>query len=424
SPAPSSMAAPTNQPNKGHASPSKASSSRTYDSKLVSREMHRLGNLAHLPSLAPSSSAPQSTIALNMAPSSAPSIASTLSGESPWASLHVLILPLFNREPLRCPIEDLNQLVRRHIQTVVSAAPGKAVATLENDTFELIATGMVTLDSKLSGVEDDQLILHIVELWSFFWNQVLPYLEGALLPLQTDPLLSSLYRIPKAHRPTSPTQNGKSAGVPTTTAAGQIDVRALALVSFRDRIILPLFPRLHARLTMSKDEHMLGTEAQQARLQQMLLVLVSQRAPLLASLSLTAPPPQPTAGEAAITRLLRALHAPLATIAPRHTRMTAASGAPSFLSAGLPRDRRGRIAQKADLGTGAGREGETDTPRGGVSFADPGRERDKELLESLRSPDPENSTRMSMGGWGLGVGKEEHSAEEEDEENMDWDQAQ
>ncbi|TFK82562.1 hypothetical protein K466DRAFT_603582 [Polyporus arcularius HHB13444] len=31
---------------------------------------------------------------------------------------------------------------------------------------------------------------------------------------------------------------------------------------------------------------------------------------------------------------------------------------------------------------------------------------------------------MSMGGWGLGVGKEEHSAEEEDEENMDWDQAQ
>ncbi len=163
-------------------------------------------------------------------------------------------------------------------------------------------------------------------------------------------------------------------------------------------------------------------------------MLVSQRAPLLASLSLTAPPPQPTAGEAAITRLLRALHAPLATIAPRHTRMTAASGAPSFLSAGLPRDRRGRIAQKADLGTGAGRvrdsrrwrmrmeadedvydrgayggqgtatttgsggrggpyapgggdyweEGETDTPRGGVSFADPGRERDKELLESLR----------------------------------------
>ena len=197
-------------------------------------------------------------------------------------------------------------------------------------------------------------------------------------------------------------------------------------------------------------------------------MLVSQRSTRLASLSLTAPPPQPTPGEAAITRLLRALHAPLATVA----RSTA--GAPSFLSAGLPRDRRGRIAQKADPvgagGTGAGagavvgrrerererwrmrmeadedvydrmgmgggaraggvgsygsgggstvggsygnaglagygggygygygaaaagryalegdfwEEGEADTPRVGVTFADPGRERDKELLESLR----------------------------------------
>ncbi|RPD54187.1 HbrB-domain-containing protein [Lentinus tigrinus ALCF2SS1-6] len=422
-----SMASPANQPNKGHTSPSKASSTRTYDSKLVSREMHRLGNLAHLPSLAPAISAPQSTITLNMPPSAAPNISAALATESPWASLHVLILPLFNNEPLRCPIEDLNQLVRRHIQTVVAAAPGRAVATLESDTYELIAAGMVTLDSRLSGVEDDKLIMRIVELWTFFWTQVLPYLEGALLPLQTDPILSSLYRTPKAHRPTSPTstQNGKGASASLLQSATQIDVRSLALVSFRDRIILPLFPRLHARLTMSKDENMLGSEVNQARLQQMLLVLVSQRSQRLASLSLTAPPPQPTAGEAAITRLLRALHAPLATIAPRHMRSTAA---PSFLSAGLPRDRRGRIAQKADLsvgaGTGAG-EGETDTPRVGVTFADPGRERDKELLESLRSPDPESSTRMSMGGWGLGGGKEEeHSAEDEDDENMDWDQAQ
>ncbi|EJF60477.1 HbrB-like protein [Dichomitus squalens] len=113
-----------------------------------------------------------------MAPASAPSINATLSGESPWASLHVLILPLFNREQLRVQIEDLNQLVKRHISTVVSMAPGKAVATLEHDTFELIATGMVTLNSKLSGVEDDKLVPRVVELWTFFWTQVLPYLEG------------------------------------------------------------------------------------------------------------------------------------------------------------------------------------------------------------------------------------------------------
>ena len=169
-----------------------------------------------------------------------------------------------------------------------------------------------------------------------------------------------------------------------------------------------------------------------------LLVLVSQRSQRLVSLSLTAPPPQPTAGESAVTRLLRALHAPLASLAPRHNRTAGGLGAPSFLSAGLPRDRRGRIAQKdlgsprsqygrrrdrwrwgvdADevnfngygngngLGYGAGvgggvgggdaygaydgessfwDDGEADTPRVGVAFADPVRERDKELLESLR----------------------------------------
>lgn len=77
-----------------------------------------------------------------------------------------------------CHREDLNQLVRRHIQTVVSAAPGKAVATLEHDTRELISAGMVTLNSKLAGVNDENLVPRVVELWSSFWTQVLPYLEG------------------------------------------------------------------------------------------------------------------------------------------------------------------------------------------------------------------------------------------------------
>ncbi|KAI0743175.1 HbrB-like-domain-containing protein [Daedaleopsis nitida] len=455
---PSSMAAPAGQLNKGHTSPSKASSTRTYDSKLVSREMHRLGNLAHLPSLAPSISAPQTSISLNMAPASAPSISSTISGnENTWQSLHVLVLPLFNGEQLRYPIEELNQLVKRHISTVVSAAPGKAVATLEHDTLDLIANGMVTLNSKIAGVEDDKLLARVVELWTFFWGQVLPYLEGSLLPLQTDPILSALYRLPKSHRPSSPTKSGGSTNMLAQAATAQIDVRALALVSFRDRVVLPLVPRLYARLTVSKDENVVGPESQQARLQQMLLVLVSHRQ-RLTSLSLTAPPPQPSAGEAAISRLLRALHAPLATSAPRHARPPGA--APSFLSAGLPRDRRGRIAQKvsvsADMHASAsassprgmrrtrdwGRmragwvpvragewdEGEADTPRVGVTFADPARERDKELLESLRSPDPESATRM--GGWGLDAGKDEDAdygddEQLEDEEDMqDWDHAQ
>ena len=78
--------------------------------------------------------------------------------------------------------EDLNQLVRRHLSTVVSAAPGKALGTLEHDIAELVASGMVTLNARLNGVDDSSLIPRIVELWSFFWTQVLPYLEGVSLP--------------------------------------------------------------------------------------------------------------------------------------------------------------------------------------------------------------------------------------------------
>ena len=45
-------------------------------------------------------------------------------------------------------------------------------------------------------------------------------------------------------------------------------------------------------------------------------------------------------------------------------------------------------------------EGEADTPRVGVTFADPGRERDKELLESLRCV---GFLLLARAGMGIGV---------------------
>ena len=169
--------------------------------------------------------------------------------------------------------EDLNTLVKRHIQSIVSNSPPKAIATLEAETSELIGSGMDTLNGKLAGIEDDKLIGRVVELWGFFWDQVLPYVEGVsilwpifekpisytsqvLLPLQTDSILSSLYRTPKTHRTSSPTrQNGKgSMSMPSymSSSTPQIDVRTVALRSFRDKIILPIFPRLNSQLTMQR----------------------------------------------------------------------------------------------------------------------------------------------------------------------------
>ena len=68
-----------------------------------------------------------------------------------------------------------------------------------------------------------------------------------------------------------------------------------------------------------------------------------------------------------------------------------AGRAPSFLSAGLPRDRRGRIAQKMErralqghIEDDEGNEDGGETPRIGGGFSDSAREREREFLESLR----------------------------------------
>ena len=74
--------------------------------------------------------------------------------------------------------EDLNTLVRRHIQSVVSQSPPKALSTLENDVSELIASGMVTLNVKFMNIEENRLLARVVDMWCFFWDQVLPYVEG------------------------------------------------------------------------------------------------------------------------------------------------------------------------------------------------------------------------------------------------------
>lgn len=175
------------------------------------------------------------------------------------------------------------------------SAPHKAIATLENDVSELISSGMVTLKAKLVDIKDDKLVSRIVETWGFFWDQVLTYVEGVshlyislhlpsltihvqvLLPIQIDPLLLNLYRTPKTHRPSSPTL-GTTKGpmsAPINPAVqistAQIDIRSVALCSFRDRVILPFVNRLSACLSGSQRQDSFHEQGsyQQPRLQQM-----------------------------------------------------------------------------------------------------------------------------------------------------------
>lgn len=195
-----------------------------------------------------------------------------------------------------------------------------------------------------------------------------------------------------------------------------------------------------------------------------LLVLTSQRRQRPVAFSLTTPAPAPTPGEAAVIDLLRIVRnpRPQAQILNDSGPTSPLSRAPSFLSGGLPRDRRGRIAHKqtgknldhlARLRTDDGEDNEErhgdETPRNAPSsyMAEVERERGREFLEALksvfsciffylntyhcyvgRSPDVENTAaRASVGGWGLGAGHEDTVKtvdEEEEEEPLDWDQTQ
>jgi len=93
-----------------------------------------------------------------------------------------------------------------------------------------------------------------------------------LLPLQTDPLLSSLYRTPKPQRTASPSsQELPASSSSTSTSTHHIDVRTVALRSFRDRVILPPFQRLYTRLSKHnrQDGFQDAHNYQQPRLKQM-----------------------------------------------------------------------------------------------------------------------------------------------------------
>ncbi|KAG8935451.1 hypothetical protein FRC01_000058 [Tulasnella sp. 417] len=433
-PSASTIQIPSSSASAMRASPQK-SQIRTYDSKLISREMDRLGMHTSTPPLHPSHShshshtglgaavgihgghgmTPAGSVStLTLVPTGTTTLTSsssaTLITDDPWAALHLHVLPLFNGEPLRMAIEDLNAFVKRHLVAVVSKAPSRAISTLENDLVDLISTGMITLNAKLSGKKDEELLNRVVELWGFFWTQLLPYIEGVFLPLQIDQLLVNLSRTPRVVRPTSPvdsTDRDSSPPHQSTLTSAPIDVRTLTLKSFRDAIILPVFERLHVLIasaqTKEKDAR---NEYNQPRFQQMLLVLTSIQTPSV-SLSMSEAPLSP--GEHAIAQLLRAVRNPSSSVFPLNQypngNARRRTMGPSSFSGGAPRDRRGRIARKDDavysdsaarmLGI-ASTVDPDETPTVGGLGATTGPEEmqriqrmrdEREFLESLKSPD-------------------------------------
>jgi hypothetical protein len=115
---------------------------------------------------------------------------------------------------------------------------------------------MLTLKAKFDTIDEGKVVSRAAEVWSFFWGQILPYVEGVFLPL------AQVRDIPTSAtaRPTAIVQQPP------------IAVRHILLSGFLVHILLPLLPRLIPLVTASAREP--GPDL--PRLLQMCLVLSTQ----------------------------------------------------------------------------------------------------------------------------------------------------
>lgn len=149
------------------------------------------------------------------------------------------MLGLFEGEPLRNTVEDLNKLVTLHIKRCYDRrSPGQLI----DDVRDLLDTGMLTLDPTLPTHSDEKSISRLVEIWSLLFGKVLPYFEAVFLPLQQE--FKGVGTIMSAK------ESREFFGVLLDTEGlgmgDRLDVRRLVLMSFRDNVVLPLHQKLRS----------------------------------------------------------------------------------------------------------------------------------------------------------------------------------
>lgn len=130
-----------------------------------------------------------------------------------WHMLCLKVLPLFNGQGLNSYIEDLNEIVRRCLEE-------KSPDVITYDINELLKNGIYTINTKLIDINDNALVSRLVEVWTFFFDSVMPYFKGIFLPMKLNPKYQN------------------------------IDVSRMAFTSFRDYVIMPKIERLEDVLNL------------------------------------------------------------------------------------------------------------------------------------------------------------------------------
>ncbi|KAH6618601.1 HbrB-like-domain-containing protein [Boeremia exigua] len=170
-----------------------------------------------------------------------------LSPDDAWPLLKARVLQIFEGEDPRPPVEDFNALVSVHVKRCIQK---RSPILLIEDLNELLATGFSSLDQTLRHIPDERLIPPLVEIWLVVFTSILPFLQAVFLPLDLEfrgtGIMSSTQAsefwgvvLPDEMSSRSPTHKN----VPLL---GELDVRRITLLAFRDAVILPRYDALMA----------------------------------------------------------------------------------------------------------------------------------------------------------------------------------
>ncbi|PVH91376.1 HbrB-like protein [Periconia macrospinosa] len=189
-----------------------------------------------------------------------------ISGMSPddaWPLLKARVLLIFEGEDPRPPVEDFNALVIVHIRRCIQK---RSPILLIEDLNELLMTGFGSLDQTLRHVPDDRLVPHLVVLWIAVFASILPFIQAVFLPLDLEfrgsGIMSSTAAADFWGVLLPDEMNTKSPEHKNIPILGELEVRRITLLMFRDTVILPRYDTLMAIFSRLSLENLnVGLEA-------------------------------------------------------------------------------------------------------------------------------------------------------------------
>ncbi|KAF1350416.1 HbrB-like protein [Lizonia empirigonia] len=202
-------------------------------------------SLSNTPGIAtPGTAIPHTTEMLNLGSSFG---LSGLSPDDAWPLLKARVLLIFEGEDPRPPVEDFNALVTVHIKRCIHK---RSPILLIEDLNELLYTGFGSLDQTLRHVPDERLIPHLVEMWLVVFTTILPFLQAVFLPLDLEfrgtGIMNSIQASEFWGVMLPDEMNTKSPTHKNIPILGELEVRRITLLMFRDIVILPRYDSLMA----------------------------------------------------------------------------------------------------------------------------------------------------------------------------------